>query len=493
MHFSIRLFTRFGMFAGKALLVLSTPSILAASLAQGGDIAKAEVIRAMDARAEHFKEVSRRIWEHPELSFEEFRSSALLAAELRAAGFRVTTNIAAIPTAFVAEWGGGKPVIALLGEYDALPDLSQETIPERKAGGAGGPGHGCGHNLLGTASAFAAIAAKDFMMSHKLGGTIRFYGCPAEENGAGKLFMIRAGAFADCDVALTWHPDDRNEPGMRSTLANQGAYFRFHGIAAHAGRAPEKGRSALDAVMVMTHAVDLLREHVPSAARMHYIITQGGTAVNVVPELAELRLVARHPDVIELDKIWARIVKCADAGALATETRLEVEFTGGLANVVPNDTLAALFEGNMRLVGGVRYTEDERVFAEKLRASLPPDGLPALEIAAAVQSIQTAVTSWSTDVGDVSWTIPTGEIRAAAFVPGVAPHTWQSTACSGMGIGQKAMIVAAKTLALTAIELLHDPRQVEAARRSFDKYVAGKKYISKLPMDAKPQNKQTRR
>ena len=240
----------------------------------------------------------------------------------------------------------------------------------------------------------------------------------------------------------------------------------------------------------MTHAVEFLREHVPQETRIQYIITKGGSAANIVPDFSEVHLVARHPDAIALEKIWSRIVKCAEAGALATETKLELAEPGGLANVVPNEALAALFERNMRLVGGVHYSPAERAFAEKLRASLPPDDLPPLESAAEIKPLQHTVTSWSTDVGDVSWIIPTGEIRAAAFVPGVAAHSWQSTACAGMGIGQKAMLVAAKTLALTAIDLFTDPKQVEAAQAAFEKRVAGKKYISPVPLDAKPRLKQ---
>jgi aminobenzoyl-glutamate utilization protein B len=340
--------------------------------------------------------------------------------------------------------------------------------------------------LLGTAAVFAAISAKDYAQTQKLTGTIRFYGCPAEESGSGKVFMIRAGAFSDCDVALTWHPDHRNEPGMKSTLATTSGFFRFHGVSAHAGRAPDRGRSALDAVMIMTHAVDLLREHMPQETRLHYIITKGGSAVNVVPELAELRLQARHPDSEEVDKIWSRIIKCAEAGALATETRLEVESTGGTVNVIPNEPLAALFSRNMQMVGGVEYSAQERAFAEKIRTFLPQDSLPELASAATVQPVQEGLTSWSTDVGDVSWTLPTGEIRAATFVPGVAAHTWQSTACSGMSIGQKGMLVAAKTLALTTVDLLEEPSHVQLARQNLQKRLAGKKYVSKYPLDAKP-------
>ncbi len=474
-------------FLGWLLLLHSFHSQLASAQDQTPPEWKTEVLTSMGQRSAHFTALSRRIWEIAEISFEEYQSSELIASELRGAGFQIQTNIGGMPTSFIASWGAGKPVIAILGEYDALPGLRQEAIPEKRPIGMLGAGHGCGHNLLGTASAFAAITAKEFMLSHSLGGTIRFYGCPAEENGSGKVHMSRAGAFKGCDIALTWHPDDRNEPGMRTTLANEGACFRFRGTAAHAARAPEKGRSALDAVMLMGHAVDMLREHVPSEARIHYYVSSGGASANIVPEFSELRLTVRHPDAPTLDAIWKRVVKCAEAGALATETTLEIEIIGALANVLPNDTLAKLSEINMRLVGGVRYTADEREFAEKIRALLPQDGLPDLNSASQVLDVQEGVTFWSTDVGDVSWQIPTGEIRAATFVPGVVPHTWQSTACAGMSIGQKGMLVAAKTIALTALDLLQQPALVEEARKSFEKRRGGRGYLSKLPADAKPQ------
>ncbi len=443
----------------------------------------------MEQRADRFTALSRRIWEIAEISFEEYQSSELLASELRGAGFQIKTNIGGMPTAFIASWGSGKPVIAILGEYDALPGLRQDAIPEKRPIGMLGSGHGCGHNLLGTASAFAAITIKEHLQASALKGTIRFYGCPAEENGSGKVHLGRAGVFDDCHVALTWHPDDRNEPGVKTTLANVGGYFRFRGTAAHAARAPEKGRSALDAVMLMSHAVEMLREHVPAETRIHFFVANGGSAENVVPEFSELRLIVRHPDAPTLDGIWKRILKCAEAGALATETTLELEISGSLANVLPNDTLAALSSANMRSVGGVLYDAAETEFAQKLRALLPQEGLPDLNIAARVQPVQEGVTFWSTDVGDVSWRIPTGEIRAATFVPGVAPHTWQSTACAGMGIGQKGMLVAAKTIALTGIDLFLQPVLVDEARKSFDRRRNGRSYVSKLPPDAKPRVK----
>lgn len=447
---------------------------------------KGAVLKKMEANSEKYVSISRKIWDLAEISFQEFESAELLAGEFRNAGFTIQTNLGGIPTAFMASWGTGSPVIAILGEYDALPGLKQDAVPEKRPTGFLGAGHGCGHNLLGTAAAFAAITAREHMQAGNLPGTIRFYGCPAEENGSGKVHLLRAGVFDGCDVALTWHPDDRNEPGMRTTLANMGANFRFRGIAAHAARAPEKGRSALDAAMIMTHAVDLLREHVPSETRIHYFISNGGASANIVPESAEVRLTARHPDAPTLDGLWSRIVKCAEAGALATETRLEVEMIGALANVLPNDTLARLSDVNMRLVGGVIYSDEERAFAEKIQTFLPQDGLPPVSSAATVFPLVEAVTFWSTDVGDVSWRMPTGEIRAAVFVPGVAPHTWQSTACAGMGIGQKGMLVAAKTIALTTLDLFRSPQLVKEAHASFEKRKGGRPYVSKLPLDAKP-------
>jgi len=445
-----------------------------------------EMLRKMDERAEHFGELSRRIWEFAEVGYKEKQSSDMLKSELRDAGFQIQENVADIPTAFVATHGQGKPIIGILGEFDALPGLSQDTMPEKKALTPGAPGHGCGHNLFGVASAFAAITVKDYLRGKNLAGTIRFYGTPAEEGGAGKVYMARAGVFNECDVILAWHPGDANSASLKSSLANISAKFRFYGQAAHAAAAPDKGRSSLDAVMLMGHAVDMLREHVPSTTRIHYIITQGGGAPNVVPDFAEIYLYARHPNMPTLDGIWARIVKCAEAGALATETRMELELVASVYNELPNEPLANLIDKNLRRVGGVVYTAEEQAFAEKLRQTFSLDGALALGSQREAQQMEGGVSSGSTDVSDVSWIVPTTEFRAATYVPGTPGHSWQSTACSGHSIGRKGMVVAAKTLALSAVDLTQDAKLIEAARDDFNKRRAGHDYRSRIPANQKP-------
>ncbi len=447
---------------------------------------KETLLQHMDSRATHYGDVSHRIWEFAEVGYKEQKSSELLKSELREAGFTVQENVAGIPTAFTASWGQGKPVIAVLGEYDALPGLSQETVPDRKPRVEGAPGHGCGHNLLGAASLFAAVSIKDWLAEKKISGTIRFYGTPAEEGGGGKLYMARAGVFQDVDAVLSWHPSDTNAASKQSSLAITSAKFRFYGKAAHAAAAPDLGRSALDGVMVMANAVEFLREHVPESTRIHYIITNGGAAPNVVPDFAEIFLYARHPSMPVLDGIWNRIVKCAQAGALATETRMEMELVDSNYNVLPNDALAALVDRNLHMVGGVTYTSEEQAFAERLRKTLPLDHARPLGSQERIEPPAEGYFPASTDVGDVSWIVPTAALGTATFVPGVPAHSWQSTACAGMSIGKKGMVVAAKTLALTALDLYTDPAELKAARASFEKGRAGFEYQSRIPADHKP-------
>ncbi len=446
---------------------------------------KSALLATMDAHAAHYGDVSRQIWESPELGYHETRSAALLKSELRAAGFSIADNVAGIPTAFTATWGSGKPVIAIMGEYDALPGLSQDAVAERHPVAEGAPGHACGHNLLGAASLFAAVTVKQWLQQSARPGTIRFYGTPAEEGGDGKLYMIRAGAFQDVDAVLSWHPAASNVSSLRSSLAMISAKFRFHGKPAHAAAAPDAGRSALDGLMIMANAVEMLREHVPESTRIHYIITNGGAAPNIVPELAEIYLYARHPAMPVLDGIWERIVKCAQAGALASETRMEMNLIDSSYNTLPNDTLAALGDRNLRLAGGVDYTPEERAFAERLRATFPGP-LPPLSTAQTIEAPTEGRGPASTDAGDVSWVVPMQEIETATFVPGVPPHTWQAAACAGMSIGRKGMVVAAKTMTLSAVDLFTDPKLLPAARADFERRRAGFEYRSRIPQDQKP-------
>lgn len=440
----------------------------------------------IDSRAQHFGDISRRIWEFAEVGYKETKSSALLASELEAAGFHIERGVAEMPTAFTASFGQGKPVIAILGEFDALPGLSQDAIPERKPLTAGAAGHGCGHNLFGTASALAAITVKNWMASQHIAGSLRFYGTPAEEGGGGKIYMARAGLFSDVDAVLAWHPGNANRVTKQSSLANITGKFRYYGKPAHAAASPDQGRSALDGLMIANMAIEMLREHVPSTTRIHYIITNGGAAPNVVSDFAEGYFYARHPDMPTLDGIWARMLKCAEAGALATETRLEVDLVNSVYNLLTNAPLANLLDRNLRMVGGVRYTPEETAFAQALQKTFTEQREAPLNLATEVLNADEGAVGGSTDVGDVSWIVPTAQFTTATYVPGTPGHSWQSAACAGSTIGRKGMIVAAKTIALSAADLFEDPKLLEAARKDFDSRRAGHPYKSRIPPSHKP-------
>jgi len=460
-------------------------SILSLAAALAAADSPDSVLPRVAAHAERFGAVSRQIWETPELGFHENRSSALLQSELRANGFEVKSDVAGMPTAFTASYGSGKPVIVIMGEFDALPGLSQQVEPVQAPVEAGAPGHGCGHNLLGSASALAAVAIKEEMQARGLKGTIRYYGTPAEEGGGGKIYMIHAGLFRDVDAVLAWHPSDSNAVNLHSSLANNGGKFRFYGVASHAAAAPERGRSALDGAMIMLNAVEFLREHVPQETRIHYIISNGGSAPNVVPAFAEVNLVARHPDAEVLNGIWDRIVKCAQAGALASETRLEFVQGTNYANTLPNDALADVLGRALRKAGGFDYTPDERAFAADLQKTLGPAPHRAGPETVHVDRSEGSGAA-STDAGDVSWVVPTGSMTTATFVPGVAAHTWQAAACAGSSIGRKGMVVAARTLALAGVELFESPAELQAAKDAYQKRLAGRHWTTRIPADGKP-------
>jgi aminobenzoyl-glutamate utilization protein B len=472
----------------RAAIRVATPVMLAMAaipiaLALQAD-PKAAIVQALDARRDEYARTARQIWEFAEVGYQEEKSSALLQQTLAGAGFKIEAGVAEIPTAFVATFGSGQPVIAIIGEFDALPGLSQHPEPARHPIVENAPGHGCGHNLFGTGSAAAAIAVKNWLAASGRGGTVRFYGTPAEEGGSGKVYMLRSGLFKDVDVALAWHAGDRNEASPSSSLANKNAKFRFYGTASHASAAPHRGRSALDAVEAMNFMVNLLREHVPQETRMHYVITRGGDAPNIVPGFAEVYHYARHPDIRVLDDVWARIVKAAEAAALGTGTRMEHEIIGAVYNVLPNEHLSSLAHRNLERVGGVTYTPDEQRFALDLRKSLDGAGLP-LGSERQIQPPRAVVGTASTDLGDVSWNVPTVSVTAATWVPGVPAHSWQAVACSGTSIGVKGMMVAAKTLALTAADLFQTPADIEAAKAEFRKRVGSFVYAPRLG-DRKP-------
>ena len=428
--------------------------------------AQEKVLKNLDSQSEKYEAIALQIWDWAEVGYKEVQSSELLQQTLSEAGFRIEKGVAGIPTAFVAEYGSGTPVIGILGEYDALPGLSQKAVPQKESA-EGIAGHACGHHLFGTASAAAAIAVKDWLKARGGQGTIRFYGCPAEEGGSGKVYMTRAGLFDDLDVALHWHPGDRNDASASAALANKSAKFRFHGVSAHAAGAPEKGRSALDGVEAMNAMVNMMREHIPQQARIHYVITDGGKAPNVVPDFAEVYYYARHNSRDVVIDIFDRIVKAAEGAALGTGTQMDYEMIGGTYELLPNVRLQQIVHKNLEAIGGVTYSPQELQFATTISESLGQKNLQT-EVASGVQPFKTEGRAYgSTDVGDVSFRVPTAGIRIATWVPGTPAHSWQAVAAGGTGIGTKGMMVAAKTLASTAIDLFSNPKAISEAKAEF--------------------------
>jgi aminobenzoyl-glutamate utilization protein B len=354
---------------------------------------------------------------------------------------------------------------------------------------AAAPGHGCEHNLLGSAAALAAVSLKRYMEQNHIHGTLRFYGTPAEEGGSGKVYMLRAGLFKDVDVVLHWHPADRNSVFNGGTLADSSAKFTFHGSAAQAAFAPDRGRSALDAVMLMGNGVEFMREHVPSNTRMHYVITKGGVAPNVVPDLAQIFLTARSPSSDVLGDIWERVKKCAQGATLMTETTVDIKVISSDANVLPNQPLAELAQKELEEVGGFTYSAEQMQFAEEMQKSLPAFAAGHFEQTSAIVPLRPAdpnAPAASTDVGDISWFVPTIGFTSATLVPGCAPHTWQAAATAGMSIGQEGMLISAKSLALLGADLYAHPETIAAAKADLQAQLKTTTYRTAIPPDQKP-------
>jgi aminobenzoyl-glutamate utilization protein B len=460
-------------------LTLLAPAAVAADAGKG-------LREFLAARESRDNEMARSMWEWAEVGYQETRSSALLQEELKGAGFAVEAGVAGIPTAFVASAGSGKPVIGILAEYDALPGINQDAVPDRKPIAGKHSGHACGHHLFGTASTSAAIALADWLKESGKQGTIRVYGTPAEEGGSGKVYMVRAGLFNDVDAVMHWHPSDVNFAGTDESLSNKTAKFRFHGVSAHASGAPDRGRSALDAIESMNHMANLLREHVPSDARMHYVITSGGSAPNVVPDFAESYHYVRHIDPKVVVDIFDRLVKTAEGAALGTGTTMEYEIIGGVYNLLANETLSREMFEKLNEVGGIEYTPEEQAFAQKIYATFTS---PNMELGS-----QSTIQPFdferpgrgSTDVADVSWTVPTVGLRTATWVPGTSSHSWQATAAGGMSIGFKGMHVASQTLALMGQELFTNARLLEKAKAEFEEKRGPDFKYSALLGDRKP-------
>ncbi len=450
--------------------------------------------------------ISDQIWEFAEIALKEYKSSELLANTLKDVGFKVEIGVADMPTAFVASYGTGKPIIAILGEFDALPGLNQVAEPIQKSLKEGAPGHGCGHNLLGAGSLGCVLAVKGAIDTGIAKGTIRFYGCPAEERFNAKGWMALNGLFDGVDITLTWHPAFLNMLNVWSALALNSVLFKFYGRTAHAAGDPHNGRSALDAVELMNVGVNYLREHVISDARMHYVITNGGNAPNVVPEYAEVWYYIRAPQRHLVEEIYERVVNIAKGAELMTETKLEVEFLSGSYNHLHNEIVGEVLYENMRKIGHPRFNKEERKFAEELRKTVSPhwmDGytryIPAdfRELAKTVlsQPLNNMIVPilgkgqsapGSTDVADVSWFTPLGEIETACFAMGTPGHSWQNAAAAGMSIGHKGMLTAAKVLALSALEFMNKTELVEKAQKEFQEKIKDKPYKSPFPEGLKP-------
>ncbi len=463
----------------------------------GGACVK-DVDKYVDKRAEELIEIADAVWDFSEVGFKEIRSSKIQGDYLERQGFKVTRGAGGIPTAIVAEWGNGRPIIGFLGEYDALAGVSQEVLPVRKARVEGGPGHGCGHNLLGTASLGAAVALKDALGERSESATIRYYGCPAEELLAGKVYMAREGLFDDLDIAISWHPGSLNSVRLGSGTALNSAKFQFFGKTAHAAGDPHHGRSALDAVELMNVGANYLREHIIKDASIHYVITSGGDQPNVVPAFAEVWYFVRAPRRDQVEEIYERLTDVAKGAALMTGTTFKIDFLTGCYEVLINDALADVMWECMQKVGAPQFDDTDFEFAKKLAESFDKSMVEGLRKSAEFedcpelkeQILNTTLVpprgkgksgGGSTDVGDVSWIVPTVQMSAATSPIGTPGHSWQNCASSGSSIGHKGMLVAAKAMALCGMELIENPNLVESAWDEFTKKTEGSQYQCPFP------------
>ena len=423
-----------------------------------------DIIHSINNHKDNFEDVAIKIWEFAELGYQENKSSNKLAKSLENEGFKIEKGVAGIPTAFIAEFNNGGPVIGILGEFDALPGLAQTNSPFKEViDNSTGAGHACGHHLFGAASAWAAVAVKEWLVKNNIKGTIRFYGTPAEEGGSGKVYMVREGLFNDVDVVLHWHPDDNNSANSRTSNANKSARFTFNGISAHAAGSPEQGRSALDGVEAMNHMVNMMREHIPQESRIHYVITKGGLAPNVVPDIAEVYYYVRHPKMTVVDELFMRVVNAASGAAMGTDTNMSYEIMHGNFSLLPNDTIQKIVHKNLESFGGITYDESENEYANEIyKTFIKPDN----EIGSQenIRPFRTSHGYGSTDVGDVSWNVPTAGLRTATWVPGTASHSWQAVASGGTSIGLKGAELAAKVLAKSAVEIFSDQSIIDQAK-----------------------------
>lgn len=440
----------------------------------------------LDAHKPELSEINGKIWRFAEVAMEEYESSELLASYLEKNGFKVTREVAGMPTAFVAVYGSGAPVIGILAEYDALPGLSQETVSYKKPIKEGEPGHGCGHNVFGTASTAAAVALKEVMEKKNLSGTIKLFGCPAEETVVGKVYMARDGIFDGLSCCIQWHPSSENAVSLGSSNALNQFEVEFFGKTAHAAGDPWHGRSALDAVELTNISLNYLREHLKPTARIHYVIKDGGGAPNVVPGYARSWYYVRDIDRESVEKDYDRVLKIIDGAAKMTETTYKIHFISGVHEMLPNRAGNEIVHSNLQLVGPPSFTEEEQTFAKEIQKNL---SLEEKGLKTEIEPLKLPKRSWgggSTDVAEVSWLTPTTSLGVAFKPVGTPGHHWSAVACGGMSIGHKAVITAAKVMAATGLDLLVHPEIIQKMREEWTEKKKGKEYESPLPPDLKP-------
>lgn len=463
-----------------AALLLAPTLLFAQNAARFADTKRAAVA-SIDRHATEMTALSDEVWRYAETALEETQSSKALADWAEKQGFRVTRGVAGLPTAFVAEYGNGKPVIGIMGEYDALPGISQKAQPTKAALEAGAPGHGCGHNLFGVGSLAAATAIKELIDAKQLQGTIRFFGTPAEEAVGGKIYMLREGVFRDVDVMLAWHPADETQSDTKSSQALVDLTVEFRGRAAHAAYDPWNGKSASDGLEIFTYSVNMMREHIRPTSRMHYVIQQAGNVPNVVPDYAKVWLWLRDEKREEVDRLLGRIHEIAKGAALAAGVESQVNVQGGDWNMLVNMTGQRAAFANMQWLGPIAFTPEEQAFAKTIQKET---GVAQKGLAGAVKAFDAnpgPPEGGSTDVADVGWNVPTIHLSVTTAPLGAPWHGWPVVACGGMSIGHKGMVWASKALAATMVDLFRDPQLVQNVRAEFAKSTQGVTYKAYIP------------
>lgn len=447
---------------------------------------KKEAFSWLDTNMAELAKINEKIWSYAEVAMEEYESAELLASYLEKKGFKVTRGVASMPTAFVAVYGSGEPVIGILAEYDALPGLSQKPVPSKQPVEEGKPGHGCGHNIFGTASTAAAVAMKEVMEKQKLSGTIKLFGCPAEETVVGKVFMARDGVFDGLSCCIQWHPSSVNGVSLGSSNALNQFEVEFFGKTAHAAGDPWHARSALDAIELTNIGLNYLREHLKPTARIHYVILDGGGAPNVVPDYARAWYYVRDINRESAEKDYERVLKIIEGAAKMTETIYKIRFISGVHEMLSNRPGNEIVYSNLLLVGPPQFTEEEQVYAKEIQKNL---GIEEKGLKKEIEPFKLPQRSWgggSTDVAEVSWLTPTTSLGVAFKPEGTPGHHWAAVACGGMSIGHKAMITAAKVMAASGIDFLTNPGIIKKMRAEWMERKEGKEYKSPLPVDLEP-------